>query len=68
LPEIAGDAALYFDPHRPAEIAGALRRLLDNPSLARELAAKGEERQRQFTWRRTAEKTLRSFERAVLER
>jgi glycosyltransferase involved in cell wall biosynthesis len=68
LPEIAGDAVLYFDPYRPAEIAAALRRLLDDPSLARELAAKGEERQRHFTWRRTAEETLRSFERAVLER
>jgi glycosyltransferase involved in cell wall biosynthesis len=66
IPEIAGNAALYFDPHRPPEIAAALKRILDDPALARELAAGGQERQRQFTWRRTAEATLRSFERAVV--
>jgi glycosyltransferase involved in cell wall biosynthesis len=68
LPEVAGDAALYFDPHRPPEIAAAIGRLLDDRALARELAARGEERQRQFTWRRTAEETLRSFARAAVER
>ena len=68
LPEVAGTAALYFDPRRPTEIAAALRRLLDDPALARELVVRGEKRQRQFTWRRTAEETLRSFERAMGDR
>jgi glycosyltransferase involved in cell wall biosynthesis len=65
LPEIAGDAAVYFDPHVPAEIAGALARVLDDESFAQELAARGKARQRQFTWKRTAEETLQSFERAI---
>jgi glycosyltransferase involved in cell wall biosynthesis len=68
LPEVAGDAAVYFDPHSVHEIAATVRRLLDDPALARELSAKGTERSKSFTWRRTAEKTLRSFERALASR
>ena len=41
LPEVAGDAALLFDPRRPAEIAGAIARLEADPQLRRTLAEKG---------------------------
>jgi glycosyltransferase involved in cell wall biosynthesis len=64
LPEVAGDAALYFEPDRPAEIAEAIARILSDPNLARELTARGRERQRLFTWSRAAEKTLAVYERA----
>jgi glycosyltransferase involved in cell wall biosynthesis len=65
LPEVAGDAALLFDPHDEAAIAAQLRRLLSDPSLAGELSARGRERCRQFTWRRTAELTLSSYRSAM---
>jgi glycosyltransferase involved in cell wall biosynthesis len=65
VPEVAGDAALYFDPHRRGELAAALQRLLSDAALREELVAKGDQRRRQFTWRRTAEETLQSFERAL---
>lgn len=48
LPEIAGDAALYFDPTRPEEIADAMHRLLGDPALAAELVKKGLTRARAF--------------------
>ena len=44
LPEVAGDAALFFDPRRPEAIAGALERLLNEPDLRAALARRGEER------------------------
>ncbi|MFU2209470.1 glycosyltransferase [Solidesulfovibrio sp. C21] len=44
LPEVGGDAALYFDPRRPDAIVAALTRLLDEPGLAEELVRKGRER------------------------
>lgn len=44
LPEVGGDAALYFDPRRPDDIVAALTRLLDEPGLAEELVRKGRER------------------------
>ena len=33
MPEMSGDAAVYFDPHDPRDIARALRRLMDEPDL-----------------------------------
>jgi glycosyltransferase involved in cell wall biosynthesis len=65
VPEVAGDAALFFDPMSPAEIAEAVTAVLRDPGLAAELAQKGRDRAALFTWRRTAEGTLASFERAL---
>ncbi len=67
LPEVGGDAVRYFDPFDVESIAAAIRDLLENGELARELAAKGLERARSFTWERTAEGTLESYERALRE-
>jgi len=41
LPEVAGDAALFFDPHKPEEIRAALERLLKDPELEKNLIHKG---------------------------
>lgn len=65
VPEVAGDAALFFDPERPAAIAEPVTAILRDRRLAAELAEKGRERAALFTWRRAAEETLASFERAV---
>jgi glycosyltransferase involved in cell wall biosynthesis len=62
LPEVAGDAALLFDPSDPAQIADALQRLLTTDTT--QLVAKGHERVAHFTWANTANLTLRSYERA----
>lgn len=63
--EVAGDAALYFDPRSSDSISDAVVRLLVDQSLADRLAAAGLERQKHFTWRKTAEQTLEVYERAV---
>jgi glycosyltransferase involved in cell wall biosynthesis len=65
LPEVAGDAALLFDPSDPAAIARAIERLLGDPAEAERLRAAGRERAARFTWQRTAELTLASYERAL---
>jgi glycosyltransferase involved in cell wall biosynthesis len=65
LPEVAGGAALLFDPRSPAAIAAAVQRLLGDPELAGRLRALGRERARVFTWRRTAELTLQSYAAAL---
>ncbi len=65
LPEVAGDAALLFDPHDEGQIARALGRLLAEPELRERLRALGTERVRQFTWARAAELTLESYARAL---
>jgi glycosyltransferase involved in cell wall biosynthesis len=47
LPEVCGDAARYFDPESPEEIAAAVAEVLDDPEPWR---ARGFERAAQFTW------------------
>jgi glycosyltransferase involved in cell wall biosynthesis len=66
VPEVAGDAALLFDPHRPGEIAGAITRVLSDRPLAERLSRLGRARAAEFSWRRTAEETLASYERALV--
>jgi glycosyltransferase involved in cell wall biosynthesis len=65
LPEVAGDAALLFDPRAEEEIAATIECLLGDPPLAERLRAKGRERARRFTWERTARLTLESYARAL---
>lgn len=64
LPEVAGDAAHYFDPLSVEGIADALCELLADGGLAADLAVRGRERERSFTWRATAQGTLDSYARA----
>jgi glycosyltransferase involved in cell wall biosynthesis len=68
LPEVAGDAALLFDPDDVDELAQAVSRLLHDPELARTLVERGERRCREFTWDATARATLASYRRAIAER
>jgi glycosyltransferase involved in cell wall biosynthesis len=65
LPETAGDAALYVDPHRPDDIAAAMGRLLEDETLRQDLIARGEKRAATFTWDRTAGQMLRAYREAA---
>jgi glycosyltransferase involved in cell wall biosynthesis len=52
-PEIAGDAALYVNPHAPAEIVEGLRRVASlTPAQRKCLAERARERAQTFNWRR----------------
>jgi glycosyltransferase involved in cell wall biosynthesis len=61
LPEVAGDAALLFDPADEPTIAQAMRRLLEDTALCEDLRERGLERAKQFTWERTAGLVLESY-------
>jgi alpha-1,3-rhamnosyl/mannosyltransferase len=65
LPEVAGGAALTFDPLSTEDMAGALRAALSNPSVLDGLRAAGRERAGMFSWRRTAELTAQVYKRAA---
>jgi glycosyltransferase involved in cell wall biosynthesis len=58
LREVAGDAALFFDPSSEDAIAGALDRIMEDQALRQQLAAAGPKRAREFNWDRSAELTL----------
>jgi glycosyltransferase involved in cell wall biosynthesis len=65
LPEVAGDAALLFDPLDVDAIARSIRRILEDDGLARRLRAAGRERAKRFSWEETARRTLDSYRRAL---
>jgi len=68
LPEVAGDAALLFDPDDQAGVDAALRQILgDEPTRARLIKA-GHRRVASFTWARTAEQAVESYRRALADR
>jgi glycosyltransferase involved in cell wall biosynthesis len=58
LPETAGDAAAYFDPHDEASIAAAMRSVLEDPARRAQLVAAGRARAAELTWERTAAATV----------
>lgn len=62
LPEVAGEAAQYFDPYNPEEMAEAIREVLINKGLAETLRQKGFERVGNFSWHRMAKETLSVYE------
>ena len=64
LPEVAGDAALLFDPRSERAIREAIELILGDEALATRLRERGLARAAEFTWRRTAELTLASYARA----
>jgi glycosyltransferase involved in cell wall biosynthesis len=65
LPEVAGDAALLFDPTSTEAIAGAIAALLGDPGLRARLVARGHEQARRFSWERAAEGTVATYRRAL---
>jgi glycosyltransferase involved in cell wall biosynthesis len=65
LPEVGGEAALYFDPEDVDAITNALSRVLRDADLRERLRRAGPERARRFTWERTARATVASYERAL---
>jgi glycosyltransferase involved in cell wall biosynthesis len=65
LPEVAGEAALYFDPLDTGEMAEAIAALLRDADLRERLAAAGRERATGFTWSRAAAETVACYERAL---
>lgn len=61
IPEVVGDAALFFDPDRPDELAARLERLLDDAALRAELVARGRAQATRFSWDRMVEATLAGY-------
>jgi glycosyltransferase involved in cell wall biosynthesis len=66
--EIAGDAALYADPHDAISLSRALEKGLFEPSLRRGLVERGRKRAESFRWVDSARRHIELFEQVILER
>ena len=58
MPEVGGDAALYINPESVDELAEAMLRLINEPSLRDSMRTKGRTRARKFSWERVAQQTI----------
>jgi len=65
LPEVAGEAAVLVDPEDTEALTAALGNLAANEGLRQDLAARGLERARLFTWERAVRETWRVYEEAA---
>jgi glycosyltransferase involved in cell wall biosynthesis len=58
MPEVLGDAGLYFDPESPQQIAGAVRALVDDHEKRSEFASRAYEYAMKYSWERCARETF----------
>ena len=58
MPEVLGEAGVYFDPENPDDIAAAIRALIESPALRGRHARLAFERAQQFSWCRCADETF----------
>ena len=67
LPEIAGDAAIYFDPENPDDIAKTITFFYKNPSIWQSLIEKGQQRLNLFSWKKAGKETIALYKEILLK-
>ncbi len=65
LPEVGGDAALYFDPKDARSVRETVERLLTDDALRDDLVRRGKERAAAFSWQQTCAATTETYRRAL---
>jgi glycosyltransferase involved in cell wall biosynthesis len=68
LPEVLGDAGLLVNPEDPDQLASAIERIIDDPSVEAACAAKGPLKAREFRWDRTARLVYQAYKDAIERR
>ncbi len=61
LPEVLGNAAVFFDPNDERAMATAMEALVNDQSLRTTLIARGQENLRRFSWDRAAAQTAEVY-------
>lgn len=61
IPEVTANAAILIDPFDKEQLKEALLKVLNSPSLKEELSEKGYKKSLEFSWSKTAEKTLSAY-------
>lgn len=65
IPEVGGDAVLYFNPESVEELSSAMLRLIVEPELRMAMIVKGRARAIQFGWDRVANQTIEVYRRCL---
>ncbi len=67
IPEVGGDAVIYFDPNDPNSIEKAIIDMVQDKKLQESLKILGYQRLKRFSWLKTAEQTKRLYEDIINE-
>jgi glycosyltransferase involved in cell wall biosynthesis len=62
LPEVCGDAAVYFDPYSPGDIAEKIDIVINDCDVREKMRQRGLEQAKLFTWEKCAEETIKVIE------
>lgn len=65
LPEVGGDACLYFNPHDTMDIVNKMTQIVEDKTLRDDLVIKGKERVKLFSWKKCGEETLRVLQSTI---
>jgi glycosyltransferase involved in cell wall biosynthesis len=68
LPEVGGDACLYFNPTKPYQLVERLEKLYSEPTLRRELIARGKKQASRYSWTFCARHTLDILKQTVYDK
>ncbi len=61
LPEVGGDACLYFDPHNLDDLVEKITNVLKDQTLRKKMIAKGKNRMKLYSWEHLAKQTLEVY-------
>ena len=65
FPEIAGEAAIYFDPYSINSMFEAITKIIYNEDLRSQLIRLGDERLKRYSWEKAAQKTEEAYLKAI---
>lgn len=65
LPEVYGDAAIYFDPTNVDEMAEKINMVITNKALRKQMVKKGFAQAKKYSWRRMAQETLALYKKVL---
>jgi glycosyltransferase involved in cell wall biosynthesis len=68
LPEIGGEAALYFDPYSITDMRAVIEKAVTSVSLREQLITKGREQVEKYSWQKCAEDTTEIYKNIVMSR
>lgn len=67
LPEIYGDAAIYFNPYDIDDMVKSISTVVENGEMRKTLVARGKKQVKKFSWKRMAEQTLEVYNKVLEE-
>lgn len=62
IPEICGEAALYFNPDKPMDLVRRINEVYENDQIIQDMKTRGLQRSKDFNWKQTTENLLEEIE------